>query len=75
MTKLLEEALDAVRALPDDAQDAIARVMMLAIPHDDEPEYIPAEHLAAVMEGLAQAERGEFASDAQMAEVWKRFDR
>ena len=74
MTKLLEEALDAVRALPDDAQDAIARVMMLAIPNDDEPEDIPAEHLAAVMEGLAQAERGEFASDAQVAEVWKRFD-
>lgn len=74
MTKLLEEALDAVRALPDDAQDAIARVMMLAIPNDDEPEDIPAEHLAAVMEGLAQAERGEFASEAEVAEVWKRFD-
>jgi predicted transcriptional regulator len=33
------------------------------------------EEEAAVAEGLAQAERGEFASDDQIAEVWKRFGR
>lgn len=75
MTKLLEQALDAVRRLPDDAQDAIALTMMLAIPNDLEPEDIPAEHLEAVLEGLAQAERGEFASDEQVAAAWRRFDR
>jgi len=31
----------------------------------------PAEE-AAVAEGLAQAERGEFAGDARIAELWKR---
>ncbi|MFK4385350.1 hypothetical protein GPL17_28040 [Bradyrhizobium yuanmingense] len=33
---------------------------------------IPEEHRAAVREGLDQAERGEFASDAEMAALWKK---
>jgi predicted transcriptional regulator len=33
---------------------------------------IPEEHKAAVREGLDQAERGEFANDAEMAALWKK---
>jgi predicted transcriptional regulator len=33
---------------------------------------MPEEHRAAVFEGLAQAERGEFASDEEMAALWKK---
>jgi predicted transcriptional regulator len=33
---------------------------------------VPDEHRAAVLEGFAQAERGEFASDKEMAALWKR---
>jgi predicted transcriptional regulator len=31
------------------------------------------ETLAAVREGLAEAERGEFASDAEIEALWKRY--
>lgn len=33
---------------------------------------VPDEHRAAILEGLDQAERGDFASDAEMAALWKR---
>jgi predicted transcriptional regulator len=33
---------------------------------------VPEEHRAAVLEGLRQAERGEFASDEEMAALWKK---
>jgi predicted transcriptional regulator len=33
---------------------------------------IPEEQRAAVREGLDQAERGKFASDAEMAALWKK---
>jgi predicted transcriptional regulator len=33
---------------------------------------VPKEHRTAVLEGLAQAERGEFATDEEMAALWKK---
>ena len=33
---------------------------------------VPEEHCAAVLEGLRQAERGEYASDEEMAALWKK---
>lgn len=63
MTKLLETAVEAVRGLPADMQDEIARMMLHLAERDGEPEEIPEERLAAVLEGLAQADRGEFATE------------
>ena len=33
---------------------------------------VPEEHRTAVLEGLEQAERGEYASDDEMAALWKK---
>ena len=33
---------------------------------------VPDEHRAAVLEGLEQVKRGKFATDDEMAELWKR---
>lgn len=74
MTKLLEKALEAVRRLPSDSQDEIARAMLSLAENDGEPEPIDPAHLAGVLESLGQAERGEFASDAAIAEAFRRFD-
>lgn len=74
MTKLLEQALEAVRRMPPDTQDAIAK-FMLDLADEDEPELIPAEHRAAVLEGLAEVERGEFATDEEVAAAFRRFER
>ena len=75
MTKLLERALDAVRRLPSDSQDEIARAVLQLAAGDGEPEEVDAAHLPAVLEGLAQAQRGEFATDAEVEAAFRRFDR
>lgn len=74
MTRLLEKALEAVRQLPVDAQDEIARTLLALIDNESEPEPIDPAHLPAVLEGLAQAKRREFASDAEVEAAFRRFD-
>ena len=74
MTKLLDDALEAVRKTPPETQNAVAR-LMLDMVHDGQPEPIPAEHLAAVLEGEAEADRGEFATDEEVAEAFRSFGR
>jgi hypothetical protein len=74
MTKLLEEALEAVRRLPADAQDDIARAMLELVGGDGEPEPIGAADLPGVLEGLAQAKRRQFASEAEVEAAFRRFD-
>jgi len=74
MTKLLEQALEAVQRLPADSQDEIARAMLILAQSDAEPEPIDPTHLPAVLEGLAQAKRREFASDAEVEAALRRFD-
>ena len=73
MTKLLQ-ALEAVRKLPADSQDEIARAM-LNLAGNDQTRGDHPEHLPAVMEGLAQAHRGEFATDEEVEAALRRFDR
>jgi hypothetical protein len=75
MTKLLERALEAVSRLSPETQDEIARAMLRLAASDGEPEEIDAAHLPAVLEGLAQAKRREFASDAEVEAAFRRFDR
>ena len=74
MTKLLEKALEAVRQLPPDSQDEIARAMLTWAGDAGEPEEIDPAHLSAVLEGLAQAKRREFATDAEVEAAFRRFD-
>ncbi len=75
MTKLLEKALEAVRRLPPDSQDEIALAMLTLSGNDGEPEDIAAAHLPAVLEGLAQAKRREFAADAEIEAAFRRSER
>ena len=74
MTKLLEKALEAVRRLPPGSQDEIARAMLTLAGHEGEPEAIDPAHLPAVLEGLAQAERRQFATDDEIEAAFRRFD-
>ncbi|AMA58406.1 hypothetical protein BCCGELA001_20450 [Bradyrhizobium sp. CCGE-LA001] len=75
MTKLLEKALHAVRQLPADDQDEIARAMLALTGYAGEPEEIDAAHLSAVLEGLAQAKLRQFASDVEVEAAFRRFER
>ncbi len=71
MTKLLEKAIAKARELPDDEQDSIA-VMVLSMASDDTAVPVDDETRAAILEGLAQARRGEFVPDAEIEALWKR---
>ncbi len=74
MTELLKKALEAVQALPADAQDEIARTMLSLAGDEDGPEPVSPAELPAVLEGLAQVKRGEYASDAEVEAAFRRFD-
>ncbi|HEY7297346.1 MAG TPA: hypothetical protein VH684_05350 [Xanthobacteraceae bacterium] len=54
MTKLLEMAFEAVRQLPPESQDEIARAI-LNLAGEFEPEKIDPAQLPDVLESLAQA--------------------
>jgi hypothetical protein len=75
MTKLLEKALETVRQLPSATQDEIAHAMLTLAGDEGGPEEIDLAHLPAVLEGLAQAKRREFASDSEVEAAFRRFDR
>jgi hypothetical protein len=74
MTKLLDKALEAIRALPPETQDHIARAILALAGEDEEPEAIDPAHLAAVLEGLEQANKRIFANDAEIEATFRRFD-
>lgn len=71
MTKLLDEALAAVRTLPPDEQDSIALAVLRLAGQDDEPRVAlsPGER-AAVAASKAAAARDAFATEAQVRAVW-----
>lgn len=72
MSKLLEKGIEAVRGLPADRQD-MAGELLLSLAKG-EPKYsLTPEQLADVKLAIAEADRGEFASDQEMADTWKKF--
>ena len=72
MTKVLEDAIEKVRRLPEDRQAYAAEVLEQIAAAGSDLFIIPDDHRAAVLEGLAQAARGEFATDEEMAALWKK---
>ena len=70
MIKVLEQAIDKVKSLDPDRQAYAASVLEDIA--TDAVFIIPDEHKAALDEALAQVNRGERASDAEMAALWKK---
>jgi hypothetical protein len=70
MTALLEQAVKAVRVLPDEVQDDLAR-MLLQLAGVDQPVYeLTPEEAADIDASLAEAERGDFATDEEVRAMW-----
>ena len=75
MTKLLDDALKAVRNLPAETQDSIARVVLRLTGSDDEtPVPLSSDEGAAIAASKAAAARGGFASDDQVRAVWAKHN-
>jgi hypothetical protein len=70
MTKLLDQAIEAVRVLPPDEQDDIARLLLQLARDDAEPVVLSPDERAAISRSKEAASRGEFASDEQVRATW-----
>jgi predicted transcriptional regulator len=72
MTRVLEDAIEKVRKLPEDRQAYIAEVLEQIAAAGSDRFTVPEDHRVAVLEGLEQAERGEFMSDDEMTALWRK---
>ncbi len=70
MTKLLEQAIQQVRELPEAEQDALATLMITEA--EQTPIELDDETCAAIRESLEQARRGEFVPDEEIQAFWRR---
>jgi DNA-binding protein H-NS len=66
MIKVLEQAIEKVKTLSKERQAYAAEVLEEIAAAEDETYQLSAEERAAIEEGLAQADRGEFVPDEEM---------
>ena len=74
MTKLLQKGIEAMRGLPADRQDMAGELLLSLAASRARYQLTPAQ-LEDLKLSIADADRGEFASDEEMAETWKKFSR
>jgi hypothetical protein len=70
MARLLEQAVAVVSALPDEAQDDLARILLQLAGVDQPLHELTAEEAADLDVSLAEAARGEFATDEEGRVAW-----
>ncbi len=75
MTELLDKAISKAQALPPEAQDALAHVMLLYAGEDDSRpiHHLTPEEMADLDEADAEMARGEFATDEEVAAVFAKY--
>ena len=71
MTKLLEKAISRGRELPEDRQDELAEMLLDCA---DQPEVIlTPEQMSELELSIKEADEGKFATEEEVAALWKRF--
>lgn len=73
MTALLDQAFEAIRRIPEDEQDAVARMMLDLVSAEEVELDIPPEDLPDVLAGIAEADRGEFATESEVQAALQRL--
>ena len=73
MTKLLDEVIARVRALPEEDQDDIAEVLAAVLDNRESVPPLTDEQVEAVKRSQEAVRRGEVASNEEMNELWRRF--
>lgn len=73
ITKRLEQAVQAASAMSETQQDLLAAELMERIQDLSQPPYrLSPEDRAELEAALAEVERGEFATDEEVAAMWHR---
>ncbi len=75
MTKLFDQAVDTVRALPPEIQDELGGLLLQLAGEEQPLVQLTGAEAASFDESLAQAERREFATDDQVRAVWAKRGR
>jgi hypothetical protein len=70
MTKLLDTAVEAVRRLPPEIQDDLARALLQMAGEDPPVVRLTPEEAASFDESLRQSEHGELATDDLLRAIW-----
>jgi hypothetical protein len=73
MTKLLDQVLARVRALPEEEQDQIAELVAAVLHHGETASPLTDEQVEEVKRTQEAVRRGEVATDEEMDELWRRF--
>jgi predicted transcriptional regulator len=74
MTKeQIEEILNRVRTWPADLQEDAVRMLLAMEATDAEPLELTPEEIADLEEALAEADRGEFATEEEVKAVFRRY--
>jgi hypothetical protein len=74
MTTLLDQGIQAVRELPAERQD-LAGELLLTLAASAPRYHLAADQIEDLKLSIAQADRGQFATDEEVASAWKKFSR
>ena len=69
---IIDALIERVASWPEEAQEEAVQSLLSIEARHLGTYQLSAEEKSAVLEGLAQADRGEFVSDEEMAEFFKR---
>jgi predicted transcriptional regulator len=72
MTKMVREAMEVFKELPEDRQAMVARAI-LDFASDDGLYHLTDDERSEVRAGVAEIKRGEVASDEEVARTYKRI--
>ncbi len=73
MTKLLDEAIEKLRNLPDNDQDIAAKFLLEFANPDQRNVRLNEAQIAEIKLAQEEVREGKFATDAEMTEVWQHF--
>ena len=73
MTRLLEEAVEKIRALPEADQDIAAELLLGFADPDAQRTHLTPEQAQDVERARDEARQGKFASAETMQTLWRRF--
>ena len=70
MTKLLDRAIERLKALPSDRQDDLARILLRLSDEDGATYQLTTDEEADLTEAEAEVARGELATDEMVKAIW-----
>ena len=73
MTGLMDEAIEALRLVPAERQDEIARAVMQAAGIDQPVYELTPDERADIREAKAEIERGDIATDDEVRAIWANY--